>query len=59
MDTKKTRINISGWTGEHDKALETVYTKLKGQGLTFDHDGKPNTSAILLYLLLQEAKKKK
>ncbi len=58
MATKKMRVNISGWTDEHDTALQTVYAKLKERGLTFDHDGKPNASAILLYLLLQEAKKK-
>jgi hypothetical protein len=53
----KKRINISGWTEEHDKALQIVYKKLLSEGLPVDYNGEPNTSAILLYLLQKEARK--
>lgn len=54
---QKQRINISGWSDEETKALEIVHAELKRQGLTMERDGKPNTSAILLYLLKKEARK--
>lgn len=53
----KQRINISGWSDEDTRALEIVHANLKQKGLTMERDGKPNASAILLYLLKQEARK--
>lgn len=51
------RINISGWTDDDEKALKTVYDILKKQGVVLERDGKPNVSAILLYLLREKARK--
>lgn len=57
MDKK--RVNVYGWTDEHDKYLQAVYKKLRAQGIPVERDGKPNASAILLYLLEKAAKDKK
>lgn len=55
----KRRLSLYGWTTDHDKAIEIVYQQLVKQGIRLEHDGKPNTSAILLYLLEKEARKSK
>ena len=53
----KRRVNIYGWTDTQQQQLEQVYDRLRAKGLPFERDGKPNVSAILLYLLEQEARK--
>ena len=58
MDMKR-RVNLYGWTEEHDRDIEVVYKKLAAKGVRgIERDGKPNTSAILLYLLEMAAKEK-
>ena len=54
----KKRLSLYGWTAEHDKMIEVVHKRLQAQGIRFEHDGKPNVSAILLYLLEKESRKK-
>lgn len=51
----KSRNNIYGWTDEHEQMLMAVYKQLRSAGIPVDHNGKPNRSAILLYLLEKEA----
>lgn len=53
----KSRNNIYGWNEQHDKALMVVFEKLRSQGIPVERNGKPNKSAILLYLLEREANK--
>lgn len=55
---QKKRLSLYGWTAQHDQMAAVVYQKLREQGIRFDHDGKPNVSAILLYLLEQAARQK-
>lgn len=55
----KGKVNVYGWTEEHEKALQVVYKKLRADGLPVERNGKPNASAILLYLLERAAKEKK
>lgn len=55
----KRRVNVYGWTEDNDKQLQIVYKHLRGQGIPVERDGKPNASAILLYLLEKAAKELK
>lgn len=52
------RKNIT-WTERHEKALQAVHEKLVANGVVFEKAGKPNASAILLYLMEQELRRKK
>lgn len=56
---KKKRVNIYGWTDDHDAMLQTVFERLRSQGIPVDHNGEPNASAILLYLLEKAAREKR
>jgi len=54
---QKDRVNIYGWTDEHDAELKAVFNMLTARGVRgIERDDKPNKSAILLYLLEQAAK---
>lgn len=54
--SQKRRVNLYGWSKEYDQYLEVVYKQLRAKGIPVERDGKPNVSAILLYLLEREAK---
>jgi len=53
------RINISGWTNRHDEYIEMVHSRLACKGIHLTLGDKPNTSAILRYILEKEAKQLK
>lgn len=52
------RKNIT-WTDRHEKALQAVHEKLTANGVVFEKNGQANASAILLYLMEQELRRKK
>ena len=55
---EKRKVNLYGWTDEHTRAIECVFKQLAAKHVRgLERGGKPNVSAIMLYLLEREGRK--